>query len=156
MKRRGGGRRDRADRFPSQPFSGDDAFRAAHLHGVRILEPPPDKRTRQIHHLVVVSFFADWCGHWLGHVSILSLIEHYFDGWIARNLVRLLSSKRLCRLHGGGVRKQMVVDPGRENGHFHHVEIHTSHGNRACSPGWLWPLPPFTELIVFLVNIEPI
>ena len=82
MKRREGGRRDRADGFPSQPFSSDDAFCAAHLHCVRILEPPPDERTRQIHHLVVVSFFADWRGHWLGHVSILALRERYSCGWI--------------------------------------------------------------------------
>ena len=104
MKRREGGRRDRADGCPSQPFSGDDAFRAAHLHRVRILESPPDERTRQIHHLVVVSFFADWRGHWLGYVPILALTERYFCGWMERNFVRMLSSKRMRQLHGGGSR----------------------------------------------------
>src|SRR5580700_10353234 len=83
MKRREGGRRDRADGFPPQPFSGDDAFRTAHLHRLRILEPPPNERTCQIHHLVVVSFFADWRGHWLGHVSILALRERYSCDWIS-------------------------------------------------------------------------
>src|SRR5580658_8487601 len=92
MKRREGGRRDRADGFPSQPFSSDDAFRTAHLHRLRILEPPPNERARQIHHLVVVSFFADWRGHWLGHVSILALK----NASLAAGLIHMSRSKRVA------------------------------------------------------------
>ena len=75
MKPREGERRDRRDRFSSQPFSGDDAFRAAHLHRLWIFEPAPDERAREIHHLVVVSVPADWRGDWLGYVSLLALID---------------------------------------------------------------------------------
>lgn len=73
MKRREGERRDCRDRVYSQSFSVDDIVRAAHFRGVRIFEPPPDKRARKIHHLVVVSVPADWGGDWLGDVSLLAL-----------------------------------------------------------------------------------
>jgi hypothetical protein len=62
-----------------------------------------------------------------------------------RNFVHMLSSKRMCQLHGAGVRKQMIVDPGSEHGCFHcrclrlrkcldpHVQIQACCRNRAFS-----------------------
>src|SRR5580692_3015456 len=80
MKRREGGRRDSGDRVYPQPLSVNDAFRAAHFGGVRISEPPPDKRTRKIHHLVAVSVPADRCGDWLGDVSLLEVMRKQIAG----------------------------------------------------------------------------
>src|SRR5580704_12785596 len=74
------GRRDPGDGFSPHSFSGHDALRAAYFHRVWIFEPTPDKRTRKIHHLVVVSVPAHWRGNRLGYVSLLALSDHVLLG----------------------------------------------------------------------------
>src|SRR6266581_4421253 len=75
MKQREGTRRERGTRIQSQPSPGDDALCSGHFRGLWILGPPSSGGPCEIYRVVAVSLSADWCGDWLGHVSLLALTE---------------------------------------------------------------------------------
>src|SRR5208283_3208540 len=73
LRRRGGGRRERGERFYIDTHSGISVFCRGHFGGVRLSGKAPAKGSAEIYFVVVFSFSCSRNRNWLGHVSVFPL-----------------------------------------------------------------------------------